>query len=260
MKKKNHIIKSMGHHEAKHTIREKEGVQAFSQAFESSVVPLPQRLQNFPLHVRRQDITRFLTKYELFQLALPVHGNIVECGVFAGGGLASWLHFSSIMEPYNHTRRIIGFDTFEGFPSVHAKDTTSGSSEHLHKSAFNINQGIKEEIAGLVQLHDLNRPLGHIPKVELVQGDACKTISRYVDEHPSTLISLLYLDFDIYAPTKAALEHLLPRVVKGGVVAFDELNCPEFPGETTALLERFDLSDIALRRTNLDPHISYFVK
>ena len=260
MKKKNHVLKSMGHHEAKHTSTEKTGIQSFCEAFESSTVPLPQRLQNFPCHVRRQDITRFLTKYELFQLALPVHGNVVECGVFAGGGLASWLHFSSILEPYNHTRRIIGFDTFNGFPSVHAKDTASGSSDHLHKSAFKINLDMKKEISGLIQLHDQNRPLGHIPKVELVQGDACKSISHYVKEHPSLLISLLYLDFDIYAPTKAALEHLLPRVVKGGIVAFDELNCPEFPGETTALLESFDLSDIPLRRTNLDPHISYFVK
>lgn len=210
--------------------------------------------------MRRQDITRFLTKYELFQLALPVHGNVVECGVFAGGGLASWLHFSSILEPYNHTRRIVGFDTFSGFPSVHSKDTSAGSSDHLHKSAFNISVDIKSEISDLIKLHDQNRPLGHIPKVELVQGDACKSISKYVKDHPSLLISLLYLDFDIYAPTKAALEHLLPRVAKGGIVAFDELNCPEFPGETTALLESLDMSKVPLRRTNLDPHISYFIK
>jgi hypothetical protein len=260
MKKQNHALKAMGHHEAKHTDIEKNGLEAFCEAFESFTVPLPQRLQNFPRHVRRQDITRFLTKYELFQLALPVHGNVVECGVFAGGGLASWLHFSSILEPYNHTRKIVGFDTFSGFPGVHSKDTSSGSSDHLHKSAFKISVDIKAEISDLIKLHDQNRPLGHIPKVELVQGDACKSISQYVKDHPGLLISLLYLDFDIYAPTKAALEHLLPRVAKGGIVAFDELNCPEFPGETTALLETLDMSNVPLRRTNLDPHISYFIK
>lgn len=253
-------LKAMGQHEAKYTAAEKSVVDQFCSTFESSAAPLAQRLQNFPRHARRQDVARFLTRYELFQLALPAHGNIVECGVFAGGGLLSWLHFSSILEPYNHTRRIIGFDTFEGFPAVHEKDTKSGSSDHLHKNAFNISSGMKDEIAALAALHDKNRPLGHIPKVELVGGDACKTIPRYVKEHPSLLISLLYLDFDIYSPTKSALEHLYPRIAKGGIVAFDELNCPEFPGETSALLEAFDLRQIELKRTNLDPHISYFVK
>lgn len=260
MKKIPNTLKSMGHHEAKHTTVEKGVVEALSDAFQASSVPLAQRLQNFPRHVRRQDIARFLTKYELFQLALPAHGSIVECGVFAGGGLMSWVHFSSILEPFNHTRRIIGFDTFEGFPGVHEKDTASGSSDHLHKSAFKIGGDMKQEIANLAGMHDRNRPLGHIPKVELVGGDACRTIPKFVKDHPSLLISLLYLDFDIYAPTKAALQHLFPRIVKGGIVAFDELDCAEFPGETTAMLEQFDLKSVQLRRTNLDPHISYFIK
>ena len=67
-------------------------------------------------------------------------------------------------------------------------------------------------------------------------------------------------DFDIYAPTKVALEKLFPRMVKGGVVAFDELNCAEFAGETTALLESFDLRQVELKRFPYDPYISYFVK
>jgi hypothetical protein len=260
MKKKTNILKAMGHHEAKHTESEKSSITQFCDHFEASNVPLPQRLQNFARHVRRQDIARFLTKYELFKLALPVHGNIVECGVFAGGGIMSWLHFSSILEPFNHTRRIIGFDTFDGFPGVHAKDVKGGTSDHLHKDAFRIGSGIKEEIAALAVLHDKNRPLGHIGKVELVQGDACRTIPKYVEDHPSLLVSMLYLDFDIYAPTKSALEYFFPRIVKGGVVAFDELNCPEFPGETAALLEYFNLKGIELKRTTMDPHISYFIK
>ena len=255
-----HSITAMGHHKAKHTTAERDLVGGFCAAFERSIVPPPQRLQNFPRHVRRQDIARFLTKYELFKLALPCHGSIVECGVFAGGGLLGWMHFSSILEPYNHTRRVIGFDTFDGFPDVHEKDTLTGTSDHLHKHAFSIGSAIQEEIATLAGLHNQNRPLGHIPKVELVAGDACRTIPSYVKKHPHLLVSLLYLDFDIYAPTKAAIKHFYPRMPKGSVVAFDELNCPEFPGETTALLESLDLRQVELRRLPMDPHISYFIK
>ena len=61
---------------------------------------------------------KFLTKYELFKQILNVNGSIVEAGVLHGGGTLAWAKLSSILEPTNHTRKIIGFDTFEGFPSV----------------------------------------------------------------------------------------------------------------------------------------------
>lgn len=253
-------LKELGQHAAKHTTRETGVVGELADAFEHSRLPLEQRLQTFPRHVRRQDIARFLVKYEIFKLGLPVNGSIVECGVFAGGGLMGWSHFSAILEPYNHTRRVIGFDTFTGFPGVHEKDLLQGTSEHLHAGAFQTNESIVDEIEQLVAIHDRNRPLGHIPKVELVAGDACVTIPNYIAENPHLLVSLLYLDFDIYEPTKAALDHLLPRVVKGGLVVFDELNCAEFPGETTALLETLDLATVQLCRFPFDPYISYFIK
>ena len=179
---------------------------------------------------------------------------------YLGGGLFSWMHFSAILEPYNHTRRIIGFDTFTGFPEIHEKDLTRGRSEHTKIGAFQTTANIREELEALARIHDANRPIGHIPKIELVAGDACSTIPAYVESNPHLLISLLYLDFDIYAPTKTALESLLPRVVKGGVVAFDELNCAEFAGETTALLEMLSMDGVQLKRFTIDPYISYFIK
>ena len=252
---------SLGYcHESKHTPTERTLAQKFNQAFEESPLPLAVKLQNFPRHVRRQDISRFLVKYEIFKLAVPVHGSVVECGVFTGGGLSAWLHFSSILEPYNHSRRVIGFDTFTGFPDIHESDTKTGSSEHLIPGGLETTPGIMGEIESLMELHDQNRPLGHIPKVELVAGDAEQTIPDYLESHPHLLISLLYLDFDIYKPTKVALEHLFKRVVKGGVIAFDELNCPEFPGETIALLETLGLDQVELKRFPFDPYISYFIK
>ena len=256
----NSHISQLGSHETKYLPEEKSVVEELCVAFEGSRLSLAHRLQTFPRHVRRQDIARFLTKYEIFKVSLPAHGSIVECGVFAGGGLLSWSHFSAILEPYNHTRRVIGFDTFEGFPNVHEEDARHGTSEHLHAGAFKTHTDITVEIEHLAALQDRNRPLGHIPKVELVAGDAGQTIPRYVQDNPHLLVSLLYLDFDIYEPTRAALEHLYPRVVRGGVVAFDELNSPEFPGETTALLERLDLAHVRLCRLPFDPYISYFVK
>jgi hypothetical protein len=253
-------LSQLGHHAGKHTQTEESTILDLCRAFEASSLTLAHRLQDFPRHVRRQDIARFLTKYEIFKRNLPANGSVVECGVFAGGGIATWLHLSSILEPYNHTRRIIGFDTFSGFPRVDERDVGGSTSEHLHAGAFGTSASMEEEIRCLVEIHDRNRPLGHVPKVDLVKGDACQTIPRYLDQHPHLIVSLLYLDFDIYEPTKVALQYLYPRVVKGGIIAFDELNCPDFPGETRALLESLDLSFVQLRRLPLDPYISYCVK
>ena len=246
-------------HLTKHTDKEITATTELCHLFESSSLPLDQRLRDFPRHTRRQDLARFLAKYELFKQSLSANGSIVECGVYAGGGITSWMHFSSILEPYNHSRRVIGFDTFTGFPAIHPKDT-GGTSEHLYTRGFQVGVEAKQELEHFVQVHDHNRPLGHIRKLELVEGDACQTIPNYLEKHPYLIVSLLYLDFDIYEPTKAALTHLYPRVVKGGVVAFDELNCAEFPGETIALLETIELARVPLHRFPFDPYISYFVK
>jgi hypothetical protein len=58
-------------------------------------------------------------------------------------------------------------------------------------------------------------------------------------------------DMDIYQPTKDALEAIIPRLTKGSVLIFDELNCPEFPGETEALNEVLQINKLKL---NHDPH------
>lgn len=244
----------------KHTPAEQSLIEELSRAFEESPLSTAQRLHAFARHVRRQDIARFLAKCELFRKIISVNGNIVEGGVFAGNGLASWLHFSAIFEPYNHTRRIIGFDTFSGFPGIHERDSQKGTFTQFEVGALSTHDGIEAEILRLVHLHDKNRPLGHIPKVELVRGDACATIPQYIEAHPHQLISLLYLDFDLYEPTLVALRELYPRMPKGAVVAFDELNCEELPGVTQALLESLDMRDVALERFPYDPYIAYFVK
>src|SRR6266478_4292552 len=83
------------------------------------------KLENFPKYVRRQHLKRFLALYELFKLILPVKGSIVECGVFRGFGLMSWAKLSAMLEPEDLTRRIYGFDSFGGFPSVGVRDNNA---------------------------------------------------------------------------------------------------------------------------------------
>jgi hypothetical protein len=46
---------------------------------------------------------------------------------------------------------------------------------------------------------------------------------------------------------------------KGAVVAFDELDNPIWPGETSAVVETLGLSRLKLRRFEWDPYIAYAV-
>ena len=201
---------------------------------------------------RRQAIAQSLTRIKLFDLISDVKGSIVECGVHRGNNLFLLSHLSSIMEPYAFNRKVIGFDTFEGFQSLSDKDDPILSSNDFANTDY-------DRLVEFAQLNDKNRPVGHIPKLELVKGDAVQTIPRYVEEHPELLIALLYLDFDIYEPTRVALEHLRPLVVRGGIIAFDELASQKWQGETMAFKEAFNVSSVRLRKFPFEPWMSYFV-
>ena len=64
---------------------------------------------------------------------------------------------------------------------------------------------------------------------------------------PQLIISLLFIDFDLYKPCKYAINKFLPRMAKGSILAFDEINNEGWPGETLALLEEIvDLKKIKL--------------
>ena len=103
----------------------------------------------------------------------------------------------------------------------------------------------------------MNRFLGHVPKVELIKGDATDTIPAFLERMPHLLVSLLFLDFDLYEPTKAAIEHFVPRMPKGAIIAFDELDNPAWPGETRAMLDTLGARRLELQRLDFDPYVSF---
>jgi len=209
----------------------------------------------FTKYVRRQTMTYFIARYELFKKIINVHGSIVECGVFRGFGLMSFAHFSSIFEPVNHQRHIYGFDTFQGMANISDKD--GRKSDFLQPNSMAGDS--EDDLNKAIRLYDMNRPLGHIQKAKLVAGNATETIPRFIEENPHLVVSLLYLDFDLYEPTKVALKHFAPRIPKGGMIAFDELNDEGFPGETLAVLEEIGIHNLKIQRFPFDSCMSYAV-
>ena len=222
--------------------------------FDKSPFATEKKLANFSKYVPRKTLARFLAQCEIFKLQLEVKGSIVECGVHLGGGVMTWGKLSAILEPYQYHRKIIGFDTFEGFPAVSGQDA---GAPRATVGEFREQHDILAEMQGVIEAFDAERYINNIPKIELVKGDATKTIPEYLEYNKHVLVSLLYLDFDVFEPTKIALQAFLPRIPKGGIIAFDEVNNKNWPGETVALLEALDLNRHKLECFPFEPNISF---
>jgi Macrocin-O-methyltransferase (TylF) len=237
------------------TSSEQRAAERTAAAFEGNPDSLAIKLDNFPKYVRRVPLKRFLAMYEIFKRILPVKGSIVECGVFRGFGTMSWAKLSAILEPENLNRRIYGFDTFAGFPSMSALDASVNPASPNQVGDLHANS--HDELVELIKSHDQDRYLGHIPKVELIKGDICQTIAPFIAGHPHLLVSMLFLDCDLYEPTLAALRAFVPRMPAGALIVFDELDNPKWPGETMAMLECAAGRPLRLQRLEWDPYISF---
>jgi hypothetical protein len=237
------------------TTAEQKVPQEIARVFQESPGDLISKLENFPKYIRRQRVTRFIALYEIFKKVLPVKGSIVECGVYQGFGLMTWANLSAVMEPSNLTRRIYGFDTFEGFKETREKDRGKG----FVPEQGDLKADSYSELLELIRIYDANRFLGHVPKVFLVKGDATVSIPKFIEENKHLVVSLLFLDMDLFEPTKVAIEHFFPRMPKGAIIAFDELDNPIWPGETLALLETVGINRLRFERMEFDPYIGYAV-
>ncbi len=240
-------------HKPLRTVAEREVGRKIESIFDRCTDPIEIKLENFTKYVRRQHLKRLLALYEVFKLALPVKGAIVECGVFRGFGLMGWAKLSAILEPENLTRRIYGFDTFAGFPSLGERD----KSQFTDAQVGDLYSNSYDELTELIREYDRDRFLGHIPKVELIRGDIVCTVPEFVASHPHLVVSVLYLDADMYEPTKVALEHFLPRMPRGALLVFDELDNPIWPGETMAAIDAVGMRNLRLRRLDWDPYIAF---
>lgn len=225
---------------------------AIIRAIEKKKLGLSSIIESPMLYCSRQTVTKILTRIKLFEMIREVQGSIVECGVYKGDSLLTFFHMSTIFEPFSFTRKIIGFDSFSGFPSISARDNLKFAKVH-HLSDVDLSH-----IQRVVEIQELNKALPELNRIELIKGNVDETIPQYLKDNSHLIVSLLYLDFDLYEPTKIALESLLSKVTIGGIVAFDQINQSKWKGETQALDEVIGINNVALKKFSFDPHVSYF--
>jgi hypothetical protein len=70
-----------------------------SKVFNKYDYEITDKLNNFEKFIRRQSMSRFLARYELFKKIHRTKGSIIECGVHRGGGLMAWQSFLQQWSP-----------------------------------------------------------------------------------------------------------------------------------------------------------------
>jgi hypothetical protein len=235
---------------------EKDAYETIIKLFKNVDIPDDELLANLGLFLNSKSLSRICFFYELYKLILDTHGVIFEFGVRWGQTLTILSALRGIFEPVNRHRKIVGFDTFSGFRGMSEKDgekckTTDGS--------FSVSPYHMDFLNRLLEANDSLNPISHLKKFELVEGDAKKTIPDYLKKHPETVVSMAILDFDIYEPTKVALECIKPHLMKGSILVFDELCDDIFPGETIAVQEVLGLNSLRIKRMPMTSRVSYAV-
>lgn len=220
----------------------------------NSPIPNEELLLNTGLFLTPQSLSRILYMDHLYKQILDVQGIIMEFGCRWGQNLNLFTSMRGIYEPYNRLRKVVGFDTFEGFVEVSDED-----GKQMEQGAYAVGKGYESYLDNLLSLQEKESPLEHIKKHELVKGDVCKTVPDYLEKHPETIVALAYFDLDLYKPTKEVLEAILPRIPKGAVIAFDEINDPACPGETLALLETLGINNYRIKRYQYNSRTSYLI-
>lgn len=227
------------------------------QLLRETPIPASELAENSGMFVSPRTVKRQLFFQEIYQHALPVHGVVMQFGLRWGRDLATLHALRTIYEPFNATRVILGFDTFEGFPTVHERD---GGADMIKTGVLSVSVGYEKYLREVFAQRQILDPLPHVKRFDLFKGDAPVRLQEYLDAHPETIIALAHFDMDLYEPTKRCLEIMRPYLTQGTILAFDELVSAPFPGETVALREVYGLDRIRVRRSPaFSGHGSYVV-
>ena len=233
---------------------EKSVLKRYVECLQAAPLPDDELLANLGLFLTSKNLSRMLFFYEMYKKIVHSHGIIAEFGVRWGQTLSLMSAMRAIFEPFNRHRKIVGFDTFEGFKGLCEKDGTLCKCQN---GSFSVSAGYQDYLDRILLMQEQLNPMSHLKRYELVKGDAVKTVPMYLKSHPETIVSLGIFDFDIYAPTKAALEAIKPHLCKGSILVFDELCDDIFPGETIAVREILGLNNLRIQRYPMTSRMSF---
>jgi len=222
--------------------------------FMNSPIPKNEIIDNLCLYSTRMNLSRIMFLNDLYREIINIPGVIIEFGPRWGANLALFSMLRGMYEPFNHTRKILGFDSFQGFVSI---DEADGST--LAVGDCGVCEGYENHLEEILLCHELESPISQKKKFELRKGDAAVELNRYLQEHPETTIAYAHFDLVVHTPTRRCLEMIKPLLTKGSIVSLAQFGYSRFPGETLAFQEVFGSSRCRLQRSPISSGMVYFV-
>jgi hypothetical protein len=160
-----------------------------------------------------------------------VAGDIVECGVWKGGSMMAVAETLSRLG--SHERHLYGFDTFKGWEAVPGPVESDGIFANRVWQERQVADPSRAEYS----LDEVQRRLEATEyprdKIHLVVGKVEDTLPS---QAPAA-IALLRLDTDFYESTRHEMQHLFPRLARGGVLIIDDYGNGGYEGARRAVDE-----------------------
>jgi O-methyltransferase len=160
----------------------------------------------------RSDVPLLMSDARALQLLICVRatrsldGVMAEAGVLMGGS-------ARLICEHKGERPLHLFDVFETVqPSSQACVDPLEEQVRTHFGAMH------------GRLTSVKRLLGHYPDVHIHPGVFPQSVPRSLDE---ASFSFVHLDMDLPASTAAGIHFFFPRLVRGGVILFDDYDDPE---------------------------------
>lgn len=182
----------------------------------------------------------------LVQNQIP--GDIVECGVWRGGSMMSVAR--TLLKSGAEARHLYLFDTYAGMTAPGDKDSSNFGEEDPKEHYLKSLSKDGTSNWSFASLEEVRRNLlstGYPEdKMHFIKGPVEQTLPSHAPES----IALLRLDTDFYASTKHELEHLFPRLVKGGVLLLDDYG--HWEGQRLAVDEYFLTNKTPMLLSRLD--------
>jgi len=207
-------------------------------------------LTNLGLFARSSALSKLFFLHEAYLKIRSIPGDIYVFGVWLGQDMVVFESMRAMLEPYNASRKIIGFDTFNGYSGFSDKDLLSDT---IKEQGYTTNKTYPQFLEELLAYHRQENTMGHAVTHKLIEGDISKTVGMYIDSNQASVVAMAYFDLALYEPTIAALNAINERLVPGSVIVMDELNDPRYPGETMAFREWAKEKSYEIRRSEILP-------
>lgn len=150
---------------------------------------------------------------ELLKSVSNIVGDVCEVGVYRGGT-------AKIISENIKNCDLFLFDTFEGMPYYDSEKDKDWGVGTFNETDYEM----------VSKLFESNK------NVKVFKGVFPSDTSHHIEDR---LFKFVHLDVDNYQPYKESLEFFYNRMVKGGIILFDDYDCGCCPGANKAVDEFF---------------------